>query len=59
MTEGIVTGGALGGSSYAANAQVFAPLTDETIDGGAMYPANKPNFTDRRIPTSPGRGLRI
>jgi prepilin-type N-terminal cleavage/methylation domain-containing protein len=47
MVGGIVSGGVLGGSSYVANAQVFAPLADETIKGGQMYPANKPNFTDR------------
>ena len=47
VVDGIVNGGLLGGSSYAVNAQVFAPLTDESINGGAMYPANKPNFTDR------------
>ena len=47
MKDGIVNGGLLGGSSYAVNAQVFAPLTDENITGGAMYPANKANFTDR------------
>jgi type II secretory pathway pseudopilin PulG len=47
MVGGIVSGGLLGGSSYAANAQVFAPLADESIKGGQMYPANKANFTDR------------
>ena len=47
MKDGIVNGGLLGGSSYAVNAQVFAPLADEDITGGAMYPANKANFTDR------------
>jgi prepilin-type N-terminal cleavage/methylation domain-containing protein len=47
MKDGIVEGGTLGGASYAANAQVFAPLTDESLKGGAMYPADKPNFTDR------------
>jgi hypothetical protein len=47
MKDGIVEGGTLGGCSYAANAQVFAPLTDESIKGGAMHPAGKANFTDR------------
>jgi prepilin-type N-terminal cleavage/methylation domain-containing protein len=47
MVGGIVSGGLLGGTSYAVNAQVFAPLADETINGGAMFPAAKPNFTDR------------
>jgi prepilin-type N-terminal cleavage/methylation domain-containing protein len=49
MVGGIVSGGLLGGSSYAANAQVFAPLTDESINGGAMHPAKKPDFTDRGV----------
>jgi prepilin-type N-terminal cleavage/methylation domain-containing protein len=47
MTDGIASGGILGGSSYAVNAQVFAPLADERIEGGAMFPAVKANFTDR------------
>jgi hypothetical protein len=52
LTDGIVTGGTLGGSSYAVNAQVFAPLTDESITGGGMYSADKRNFTDRGSPLS-------
>ncbi len=48
MKDGIVIGGVMGGSSYAVNAQVFAPLADESINGGAMYPANKANFMDRQ-----------
>ncbi len=47
MKGGIVSGGKLGGASYAANAQVFAPLTNEGLDGGQMQPANVNNFTDR------------
>ncbi len=47
MDDGIVIGGQYGGTSYAANAQVFAPLSDETLRGGTMYPASKANFTDR------------
>jgi prepilin-type N-terminal cleavage/methylation domain-containing protein len=47
MKDGIVNGGTLGGASYAVNAQVFAPLTDESLNGGAMHPANKADFTDR------------
>jgi len=50
MSDYIVAGGAYGGTSYVANAQVFAPLADETIAGGAMYPSSKPNFTDRGVP---------
>jgi hypothetical protein len=49
VKDGILSGGTLGGTSYAANAQVFAPLADETIDGGAMYPAGHRNFTDRSV----------
>ncbi len=47
VTDGIIVGGTYGGTSYAANAQAFAPLEDETINGGAMYPSGKINFTDR------------
>jgi hypothetical protein len=47
MSDYIVADGPYGGTSYAANAQVFSPLIDETIAGGAMYPSSKPNFTDR------------
>ncbi len=47
VKDGIVEGGTLGAASYAANAQLFAPLTDETIKGGAMSPAHVANFTDR------------
>ena len=58
MNDGIVLGGTLGGTSYAANAQLFAPLVGEMVtaapDGknGAMYAANKANFTDRGISIS-------
>ena len=47
VTDGIIVGGTYGGTSYAANAQVFAPLTDESINGGFMYQATHPDFTDR------------
>jgi prepilin-type N-terminal cleavage/methylation domain-containing protein len=48
MTDGILPGGTLGGSSYAANAQVFAPLTDESIEGGGrMHPDWFRYFCDR------------
>jgi hypothetical protein len=50
MSGGIVQGGSLGGSSYAANAQLFAPLADETITGGKMHDATRKNFTDRGVP---------
>ncbi len=49
MTDGIVIGGTYGGTSYAANAQVFALLSDETINGGAMFPSSNVDFTDRGI----------
>jgi hypothetical protein len=48
LSDGIVNGSHLGGSSYVANAQVFAPLQDETINGaGNMVAAPKPNYCDR------------
>ncbi len=53
VADGVIMGRTEGGTSYAANAQVFAPLMGENVtaapDGknGAMYPANKANFTDR------------
>jgi prepilin-type N-terminal cleavage/methylation domain-containing protein len=47
MTSGIQNGGTLGGASYAANAQVFAPLKDETLKGGMMLPAGTKNWLDR------------
>jgi type II secretory pathway pseudopilin PulG len=47
MNDGIIIGGKYGGTSYAANAQVLAPLTDESLNGGSMNPATKPDFTDR------------
>jgi hypothetical protein len=52
MTDGIVTGGKLGGSSYAANAQVFAPLTNEKLlaMGGRMNSPDTPNYCDRGAP---------
>jgi hypothetical protein len=52
MKDGIVSGGVLGGSSYAANAQVFAPLADETIKGGQMNSPDKANYCDRGLPLS-------
>ena len=45
--SGMQIGGTLAGTSYAANAQVFAPLTDESITGGKMYAIGKPNYCDR------------
>ena len=50
MADNIVAGGTLGGTSYAANAQVFAPLASETLGGGAMNAAQTPNFCDRGAP---------
>jgi prepilin-type N-terminal cleavage/methylation domain-containing protein len=48
MSGGIISGNGLGGSSYAANAQVFAPLADETIaGGGSMHPVTILDFCDR------------
>ncbi len=53
VTDGIVVGGTDGGTSYAANAQVFAPLTSENANttqngsDGAMYTAARPNWFDR------------
>jgi len=47
MNDGIVNGGTLGGSSYAANAQVFAPLTLESTSGGAMNATTVLNWGDR------------
>jgi hypothetical protein len=52
MSDGIQNGGTLGGSSYNANAQVFAPLVDESIAGGAMNAGGKPNYCDRGAPLS-------
>jgi prepilin-type N-terminal cleavage/methylation domain-containing protein len=49
MSDGIQNGGVLGGASYGANAQVFASLVDETITGGAMNAAGKPNYMDRGV----------
>ena len=41
----------LGGASYAVNAQVFARLRDETINGaGDMYPMTEAGFCDRGSP---------
>src|SRR5207237_9215938 len=37
----------LGGTSYAANAQVFAPLSDESVSGGTMVAAGTTNWCDR------------
>ena len=50
MSDNIQAGGQFGGTSYAANAQVFAPLASETIGGGAMNPSSTPNFCDRGAP---------
>ena len=47
VSDGIMAGGMLGGSSYAANAQVFAPLKSET--NGDMLPAGTSNWLDRGI----------
>jgi len=48
MSGGIISGNGLGGSSYAANAQVFAPLADETIaGGGSMNAVTTRDFCDR------------
>jgi len=45
MSDGIQAGGTLGGSSYAANAQLFATLNSET--NGDMVGNTKPNWCDR------------
>src|SRR5271165_417527 len=45
MSDGIVAGGVLGGTSYAANTQVFASLGSE--QNGDQLPAGKPNWCDR------------
>jgi hypothetical protein len=48
MTEGIVAGVRKGGTSYAANAQVFAPLTTELLSGpNNMLATTKLNWADR------------
>ena len=50
MSDGIVIGGARGGSSYAANAQVFAPLVSEGLTGTSSWCREHParfNFCDR------------
>ncbi len=53
MRDGIVIGGTFAGTSYAANAQVFAPLQGEQLSSlpngkdGAMWPPDVANFTDR------------
>ena len=48
MSDGIVAGGTLGGTSYAANAEVFAPIIDENGSMGAiMNPSTNPNWLDR------------
>ena len=56
LADGIITDNAMGqgGTSYAANAQVFAPVMDETVptgllagDSGRMFPQTTDNFTDR------------
>ncbi len=52
MSDGIMSGLSTGGSSYAANAQVFAKLADETIAGGNMATNATPGFCDRGAPIS-------
>ncbi len=55
MSDGLIFPGnvggpiyGLGGTSYAANAQVFAPITDENgANGGKMYATGSPNWLDR------------
>ena len=53
MSDGILSGGVFGGSSYAANAQVFAALQGENLTAtpngkdGAMQPVTVANFADR------------
>jgi prepilin-type N-terminal cleavage/methylation domain-containing protein len=53
VTDGVVVGGTLGGTSYAANSQVFSPLQGElmtaTQDGtnGAQFTAQRVNWFDR------------
>ncbi len=53
MSDGIMSGGVNGGSSYAANAQVFAALQGENLTAtpngkdGAMQPVTVNNFADR------------
>jgi prepilin-type N-terminal cleavage/methylation domain-containing protein len=53
MEGGIISGGKFGGTSYAANAQVFAPLAGELLtakpDGtnGTMYYESRANQFDR------------
>jgi len=45
---GIRDSATAGGTSYATNAQVFAPLQNETVQGtGSMYAAPHPNYCDR------------
>jgi prepilin-type N-terminal cleavage/methylation domain-containing protein len=53
MSDGVQNGGDKGGCSYAANAQVFASLSDETYpNGGAMNLSSKPGWADRGAPVS-------
>ena len=49
MSDGIQSGLTLGGTSYGANAQVFAPLLTEDSgpSGGQMKTAATPNYCDR------------
>jgi prepilin-type N-terminal cleavage/methylation domain-containing protein len=53
MSDGILTGGTLGGTSYAANAQVFSQLVDETMTNppgatnGKQQAQTVPNYCDR------------
>jgi len=47
LNDGIISGGTLGGSSYGANAQVFAPLINESTNGGGMNATTVLNWGDR------------
>ncbi len=52
MSDGIQSGGVLGGTSYAANAQVFAPLLGETpsvAQAGMMKAPGTTNYCDRAV----------
>ncbi len=48
MSDGIISGQVLGGTSYGVNAQVFAPIVDENGSaGGKMQASSVQNFCDR------------
>ncbi len=57
MNDGMIIGGKYGGASYAANAQVFAPLMSEDANrfqngvDGAMFPASRVSAFDRGQPS--------